>query len=374
MHRILVALACLASLLGCTEPRVAAPITPEPALAPDAVSPEPADAAITEAEPSQPTAALEPAAAEQAPTPALDPARLTSVVHVGDLELVVLAVAPDQAWARAGAAVRRMDEESVVSAARDVELDALPAQLRELAASRWQLVGTHGDTCLAELAPPVLIRRAEGLWADDGEAADDMPPIDDADIRAMWPMSEDVLAAVARPVSGTCDGSYFAHAEGHAPARVLLPVEGEPDADPRAMQAFLALPAQQALAAEYASYRATDPEAESPEWVMPETWLEYASDEGALVRVLRDTTGRELTLVGGDASGCGAFTGSLFALLEGDRVIYEGDFDTVPAIAVDLDGDGALTLVAWERVGVSIDGGLRTEWLDARAGYFGCSC
>ncbi len=376
MTRHIIALASLLALTACPAPLAAPPdarASSAPPADDDAVdATDPPSAGVTLAED-----VAEPALARGAP----DPRRLSLVIHVGDDELVVLDAEPREEWARGPR--RALSDPSALVGARDVDVATLSPTIRARAAERWRLVGTEGETCVATLGAPMLVRRSE--WMD---AIDDDPDAAEAQLARVWEDGTEVLAAIATPSRGECERSLFAHVEGSPPAITFAPQPAlaarDRDADlarhGAVIDAFVSLPAQHAIAARYDDY-VDEMEGLLPGEALPRSWITYTAEGGPTVRFFRSDAGREIALVVVDpGGGCGDFGESLFGLFEvrrdGDAIsvttIESGDGDEAPAMLVDVEADGQLELVRWEELGYG-PRGART-WVDVSAPYFGCPC
>lgn len=316
-----------------------------------------------------------------------DPRSMSPLIHVGGEPWLVLDAEPEESWAR-GVPGSVVDSEAAV-ASRFVALDRLPAPIRARAAQRWALVGARGQTCVATLDKPRLIRRTE--WAQDWAPEPDNALAQDH-VSQLWLDARDVLAARAMPLEGSCARALFAHVQGAAPEQLFVEREGaqrvEEDRELRnaLMVAFLALPEQQRIQADYLSYVM-----ESGEWAdaaqAPPTWIAHQTEDGPTIRLAADARGRRIAVVSVDfEGGCGDYGDSLYAVFEVRepttqsegapgvelRMLETGAVEEEPLLFLDVEGDGVLEGAA--REAIRVGEGSERAWTDLRAPQHGCGC
>jgi hypothetical protein len=298
---------------------------------------------------------------------------ITTVITVEDAQMVVLSETTDPTWG-VGLAWTLDDEPGYLVhllALRNVDVRALPIDVRERAARQWQLVGPRG-ACSARLGTPVLVRRVDGDVAQD-VAADDVPLADhDTDAARSWSAGLEVLAAPIVPIEGSCDDARFATTSTLAHVYVETAIDDALDREARA--AFVDLTAFRAMQVDYEDYaREVGMTGEVRLWAPGDDY------DPMTVRRLHAEGANDLVLVQAGEELCWGFQGTLFALFErtpdGLVLVDSGTTDGAPEMVVDA-ADGVRRYVAFERWRALTD---RDEdgwprWHDMRSPWFGCAC
>jgi hypothetical protein len=240
-------------------------------------------------------------------------ARLAFVV---DGEVVVSAQ-PDDAWAGGPPVLERNRRDLIVRVSRPVDPAKLPAALARLRGTRLRLMDAHGPRCEAAVGDFRLVGRA--MVEDLGDA-------DEA-----WASTRHLLVAA---LTGGCAGATWARAMA-LPVPTVAPAEpADKELRKRALDAFRALPASQAIQRRFAVSRIAH-------------WTSVGATPD--VRVMRPP-GRPalvsafIEVAEGDCAD--GFFARLWALweLRGDQLVLVNDPDPTmslrPTAAADIDGDG----------------------------------
>jgi hypothetical protein len=316
-------------------------------------------------------------ASKVAPPAVLDAALFAHVVPVDAQQGLGLVLSPAASadWAQGPArAVRR-----AAVARRDVQEAKLPEPLKAWKGRKVALYGPQGKVCEGAVTGLALLAEAvphfgvvQGWNGEQGE-----PKLtDDQTAEEIWRLAADRgrrLVGLLDVDAGRCAGARFGRDAARSAPAVYRANPADGPLGATALAAFRALPAYQSVAKQFrADGKAGD-------------WETYSGGKPTIITYVHPDAGTRYVLLHAEAgSGCGDFRGELWAiwqvtgplakptlvLLSGAERPGEG---FVPAVAVDLDGDGQPELVSPHRLLRREGKGYRTA-VNLEPPFFDCPC